>query len=233
MTLLPGDVILTGTPAGVGPIVDGDTVSVEIEGIGDADQPGRAGVTEASALRGCGSRRRRRVTRTSAPAYMSLFNLGVRAAARRQVRAAHRGHRPRPAFRGRQRAADLRHAALARPDLGRGARRRWPVRAVPAVRAAGHLPARSSSSCSPTGTPTTAGARQERLAEMREKQRAEKLPTGLRPALPAARPTRSGELLGGCQRHAGRAHAHPRRRAAARSPTSSAARSRRHDRTTR
>ena len=34
MTLLPGDVILTGTPAGVGPIVDGDTVSVEIEGIG-------------------------------------------------------------------------------------------------------------------------------------------------------------------------------------------------------
>jgi 2-keto-4-pentenoate hydratase/2-oxohepta-3-ene-1,7-dioic acid hydratase in catechol pathway len=34
MTLLPGDVILTGTPAGVSPIVDGDTVSVIIEGIG-------------------------------------------------------------------------------------------------------------------------------------------------------------------------------------------------------
>jgi 2-keto-4-pentenoate hydratase/2-oxohepta-3-ene-1,7-dioic acid hydratase in catechol pathway len=34
MTLLPGDVILTGTPAGVGPIVAGDTVTVEIEGIG-------------------------------------------------------------------------------------------------------------------------------------------------------------------------------------------------------
>jgi 2-keto-4-pentenoate hydratase/2-oxohepta-3-ene-1,7-dioic acid hydratase in catechol pathway len=34
MTLLPGDVILTGTPAGVGPIVDGDTVTIEIEGIG-------------------------------------------------------------------------------------------------------------------------------------------------------------------------------------------------------
>jgi len=27
MTLLPGDLILTGTPAGVGPIVDGDTVN--------------------------------------------------------------------------------------------------------------------------------------------------------------------------------------------------------------
>lgn len=33
-TLLPGDVILTGTPAGVGPIVDGDQVEIEIEGIG-------------------------------------------------------------------------------------------------------------------------------------------------------------------------------------------------------
>ncbi|MCP3995186.1 MAG: fumarylacetoacetate hydrolase family protein [bacterium] len=34
MTLLPGDVILTGTPAGVGPITAGDKVEVEIEGIG-------------------------------------------------------------------------------------------------------------------------------------------------------------------------------------------------------
>ncbi len=34
MTLLPGDVILTGTPSGVGPIVPGDTVEVEVEGVG-------------------------------------------------------------------------------------------------------------------------------------------------------------------------------------------------------
>ncbi|RJK98468.1 fumarylacetoacetate hydrolase family protein [Vallicoccus soli] len=34
MTLLPGDVILTGTPAGVGPLRPGDSVTVEIEGIG-------------------------------------------------------------------------------------------------------------------------------------------------------------------------------------------------------
>jgi 2-keto-4-pentenoate hydratase/2-oxohepta-3-ene-1,7-dioic acid hydratase in catechol pathway len=34
MTLLPGDVILTGTPAGVGPIVDGDTVSVSLSSVG-------------------------------------------------------------------------------------------------------------------------------------------------------------------------------------------------------
>ncbi|MFE3455075.1 fumarylacetoacetate hydrolase family protein [Nonomuraea sp. NPDC059194] len=34
MTLIPGDVILTGTPAGVGPLEIGDEVSVGIEGIG-------------------------------------------------------------------------------------------------------------------------------------------------------------------------------------------------------
>ena len=34
MTLLPGDVVLTGTPAGVGPLVAGDEVSIEIDGVG-------------------------------------------------------------------------------------------------------------------------------------------------------------------------------------------------------
>ncbi len=34
MTILPGDVLLTGTPAGIGPLVAGDSVSVSIEGIG-------------------------------------------------------------------------------------------------------------------------------------------------------------------------------------------------------
>ena len=34
ITLLPGDVVLTGTPPGVGPIVPGDVVQVEVEGIG-------------------------------------------------------------------------------------------------------------------------------------------------------------------------------------------------------
>ncbi|WP_314501822.1 fumarylacetoacetate hydrolase family protein [uncultured Microbacterium sp.] len=33
-TLLPGDVILTGTPSGVGPFVAGDTIEVEITGLG-------------------------------------------------------------------------------------------------------------------------------------------------------------------------------------------------------
>lgn len=38
-TLLPGDVILTGTPAGVGPIEAGQRVEVEVEGIGRFGNP--------------------------------------------------------------------------------------------------------------------------------------------------------------------------------------------------
>lgn len=34
MTLEPGDIISTGTPEGVGPISDGDTVEIEVEGVG-------------------------------------------------------------------------------------------------------------------------------------------------------------------------------------------------------
>lgn len=34
MTLEPGDLVATGTPAGIGPMVPGDTVEVEIQGIG-------------------------------------------------------------------------------------------------------------------------------------------------------------------------------------------------------
>ena len=39
ITLLPGDVVLTGTPPGVGPLADGDTVEIEIEGIGVLENP--------------------------------------------------------------------------------------------------------------------------------------------------------------------------------------------------
>jgi 2-keto-4-pentenoate hydratase/2-oxohepta-3-ene-1,7-dioic acid hydratase in catechol pathway len=41
-TLLPGDVILTGTPAGVGQIAAGDTVEVEITGLGTLRNTARA-----------------------------------------------------------------------------------------------------------------------------------------------------------------------------------------------
>ncbi len=39
MTLMPGDVIATGTPAGVGPLVTGDTVEVSVAGIGVLRNP--------------------------------------------------------------------------------------------------------------------------------------------------------------------------------------------------
>ena len=42
MTLLPGDVILTGTPEGVGSLADGDSVSVGISGIGTLTNPVRS-----------------------------------------------------------------------------------------------------------------------------------------------------------------------------------------------
>ena len=42
MTLEPDDAVFTGTPAGVGPLQDGDVVEVEIEGIGVLRNPVRA-----------------------------------------------------------------------------------------------------------------------------------------------------------------------------------------------
>ena len=58
MTLLPGDVLLTGTPAGVGPLTDGDEVSVTIESIGTltnrvviGDERPRGGLSDALVLR--------------------------------------------------------------------------------------------------------------------------------------------------------------------------------------
>jgi 2-keto-4-pentenoate hydratase/2-oxohepta-3-ene-1,7-dioic acid hydratase in catechol pathway len=41
MTLLPGDLIATGTPAGVGPLAAGDVVEVEVEGVGVLSNPVR------------------------------------------------------------------------------------------------------------------------------------------------------------------------------------------------
>ena len=39
MTLMPGDIILTGTPSGVAPMSPGDTVEVEVEGVGTLRNP--------------------------------------------------------------------------------------------------------------------------------------------------------------------------------------------------
>jgi 2-keto-4-pentenoate hydratase/2-oxohepta-3-ene-1,7-dioic acid hydratase in catechol pathway len=39
ITLVPGDVILTGTPLGAQPVVDGDVISITLEGIGTLSNP--------------------------------------------------------------------------------------------------------------------------------------------------------------------------------------------------
>lgn len=39
MTLLPGDIIATGTPSGVGPMAAGDTITIRIGGVGDLTNP--------------------------------------------------------------------------------------------------------------------------------------------------------------------------------------------------
>jgi 2-keto-4-pentenoate hydratase/2-oxohepta-3-ene-1,7-dioic acid hydratase in catechol pathway len=39
MTLLPGDVVMTGTPSGIAPVSVGDVIEVEVEGIGVLENP--------------------------------------------------------------------------------------------------------------------------------------------------------------------------------------------------
>lgn len=43
MTLEPGDLILTGTPAGIGPLLPNDTVEVTVEGVGSLSNPVASG----------------------------------------------------------------------------------------------------------------------------------------------------------------------------------------------
>lgn len=43
MTLVPGDIIATGTPAGVGPLVAGDIVEIEVPGLGTIRNPVQTG----------------------------------------------------------------------------------------------------------------------------------------------------------------------------------------------
>jgi 2-keto-4-pentenoate hydratase/2-oxohepta-3-ene-1,7-dioic acid hydratase in catechol pathway len=39
MTLEPGDVLMTGTPPGVGPVRAGQTVTIAVDGVGRLDNP--------------------------------------------------------------------------------------------------------------------------------------------------------------------------------------------------
>ena len=42
MTLLPGDIISTGTPAGIGPLAAGDRVTIKVQGVGELTNPVKA-----------------------------------------------------------------------------------------------------------------------------------------------------------------------------------------------
>ena len=95
MTLLPGDVILTGTPEGVGPMQVGDEVEVSIAGLGTLtnkvalDEPEHR-MTSPVRVRFCpsptGSPARR-------PGPHRALQLGLRAPPRRHLRLPDRGHR--------------------------------------------------------------------------------------------------------------------------------------------
>ncbi len=200
MTLLPGDVLLTGTPAGVGPLEDvGDEVSVTIENIGslrntvvNRDWSTPPGLRDNQAAGG----------------------VRVRFAPVAQRRPA-RGQHPGPALYA---WAFSRHTAVrpsccgSRTPTGAGSppstspprldyTLRWlglqvwiegpevggPVRPV-TCRASGwtHLHGNGSSDCSPTATPTTATARREELAAS----------AGRRPAPGAARAAYRRALAG-------------------------------------
>lgn len=45
MTLLPGDIIATGTPSGIGPLQPGDTVTIKVAGVGELTNPVTGGQT--------------------------------------------------------------------------------------------------------------------------------------------------------------------------------------------
>ena len=51
MTLHPGDIISTGTPAGIGPLRPGDVVEIEVEGVGDPPQPGGHAITRGGTMK--------------------------------------------------------------------------------------------------------------------------------------------------------------------------------------
>ena len=161
MTLLPGDVLLTGTPAGVGPIRAGNRVDVTIEGIGTLSNPVvDRDLTPLAAAYGCGSARLPTGNPHVGLIRTALFNWAY---------ARHTGGTFVFRIEDTDAARDteesygqlLDGAALARPRLGRGSRGRRPLRALPAVGAHGHL-RRRGAGCSRPGTRTSRSPRRRR-----------------------------------------------------------------------
>ena len=192
MTLLPGDVILTGTPAGVGPLAVGDEVSVSDRGHRHADQPGRGPWLSPGD-------RPVRVRVAPSPtgdphvgtAYMSLFNLAF---ARQQggqfVLRIEDTDRAR--YVADSEAAGLRRRCTGSAWTGtRGRTRAARTRRTGSPSAPSTYRRARRRSCSRTATPTTAGARP---SGSRRCARSSRRPS-CRPATTgsaSARPARSG-----------------------------------------
>ena len=137
MTLLPGDVLLTGTPEGVGRLAPGDVVEVEVEGIGTLSNP----VADVDAGRGplpvrARAVRARSTWGTRGPRCSAGCSRGTTAGS--FVLRVEDTDASRVTEEAYPRRAGV--APLARPGLGRGSRRRRPARSVPAVAAHRHLP---------------------------------------------------------------------------------------------
>ena len=163
------------------PAAPGDEVSVDDREHRHPDQPGRGPwlTTAATPARcACASRRRRPATRTSARPTCRSSTSRSRASRAASSSCASRTPTGR-ATSSRQRAADLRHPALARSRLGRGSRQGRPLRAVPAVRAARrtYTPHVDRLLAERPRLPLLVHDRAARR-EMRDEQQKAKLPTG-------------------------------------------------------
>ena len=203
--------ILTGTPAGVGPLAVGDEVSRDDRERRHPDQPG-GGPWLSTGDRPV--RVRVAPSPTGDPhvgtAYMSLFNLAF---ARQQggqfILRIEDTDRARYVADSEQQIFDTLHWLGL--DWDEGPDKGGPYAPYRQSERLRDLPARTSTGCSPTATPTTAGARPSGSPQMREEQQKAKLPTGY-DRLCVGKTREERAALPGFSEHAGRADAHPRRR---------------------
>ena len=161
MTLLPGDVVLTGTPSGVGPIAPGPAgrrarsrAWARCPTPSPPPTPSRppaAPDDRTVRTRFCPSPTGHGARRPDAD---GAVQLGARPAHRRHVRLPHRGHRRRPRLRGVL-PAPARLPALARASTGTRAPRSAARTGPTGSRSGTRSTATSPPSCWPPGTPTS------------------------------------------------------------------------------
>ena len=196
MTLLPGDVILTGTPAGVGPMPSATRSRSTIEGIGTLTNTGGRrrwpvldAVTSDARPSASGSAPRPTGTPHVGLARTALFNWAF---------ARHTGGtfvfriEDTDAARDSEESYDqlARRAALAGPRLGRGPRGRRPARALPAVASGSDIyPTSPRELLRRPATPTSRYSHATRRSRPADRARRARPQAGLRRPLTATSPT--------------------------------------------